>query len=308
MTHQAWGAIAVAQSDRQLNLEQANKRRKFDDRVHRDRAGVLEWIANGRRVQVGSPGVQFCLHNLRDATIAKQTEDIQALTHKLAGIRIDPKNAVVQQADGHITRLPGNGVLYIDLGAGDQVSPGLTFEVYDKRKGVPAVGDGTREGELPVGKASIEVVRVGQGSSECRIVKQELGQTLVEGDLIANVVFDPKTKYKFLVYGNFDMDQNGIASSEDAKIIQRLITQWGGQLTDKVDVETDFVVLGKEPEVPVLSEEDKNNPVEEKKVADAQAALEAYQKVLKSARDLTIPVMNQNRFLYFVGYFDQVKR
>ncbi len=246
----------------------------------------------------------------RDAAIKQLQTDLDKAQRKLAGIRMDTKNAVIRQPDGHITRIPDSTTVYIDLGEGDQVAPGLTFAVYDKRKGIPPLGQGMSDSDtdMPVGKGSIEVVRVGPGSSECRVVKLEPGQSLVEGDIIANLVYDRNTKYNFLVYGNFDMDQNGVATADDAKIIQRLVTQWGGRLTDKVDADTDFVVLGKAPTVPTLSDEDKNNPIEQKRAADAQAALEAYTAVETKAAQLYVPVLNQNRFLYFVGYFDQSKR
>jgi hypothetical protein len=77
-----------------------------------------------------------------------------------------------------------------------------------------------------VGKASIEVVRVGNTTSECRITRTSRGATLSEGDLIANLVYDKNTKYNFLVYGNFDLDRNGVATPQDAEVIKRLITQW----------------------------------------------------------------------------------
>src|SRR3989442_3267674 len=46
--HQAQGGPASGgQRDRQLDREQAKQRREFDDRVHRDRRRILEWVANG---------------------------------------------------------------------------------------------------------------------------------------------------------------------------------------------------------------------------------------------------------------------
>ena len=42
--------------------------------------------------------------------------------------------------------------------------------------------------------------------------------------------------------------------------------------------------------------------------AKAQAAKAAYDAVLKRASELSIPVLNQNRFLYYTGYYDQRRR
>ena len=76
----------------------------------------------------------------------------------------------------------------------------------------------------------------------------------------------------------------------------------------KVNVSTDFVVLGVEPVVPAFTTEELEDPVNKKKLEDAQAEQVAYQDILQTAGELNIPVMNQNRFLYYVGYYDQAKR
>ncbi|MCC6415330.1 MAG: hypothetical protein IT582_05435 [Opitutaceae bacterium] len=126
--------------------------------------------------------------------------------------------------------------------------------------------------------------------------------------MIANLVYDPSTKYNFRVYGDFDMDGNGVATPGDAEIIKRLITQWGGNLTDRVSVDTDFIVLGKEPVLPNFTQDELLDAFNQQKLMTAQAALDAYLDVVRKAQDLHIPILNQNRFLYFIGYFDQAKR
>ena len=152
------------------------------------------------------------------------------------------------------------------------------------------------------------MVRVGQGSSEAKIIRQTPGTQLTEGDLIANLVYDPNVKYNFVVYGDFDMDRNGQATPQEADVVRRLVTQWGGKLMDKVNVDTDFVVLGQEPVLPTFTREDLQDPFNAKRLADAQAALDAYDQVRNRARDLHIPIMNQNRFLYLTGYYNQARR
>lgn len=244
----------------------------------------------------------------QSATISDLQREIEKYQNRLAQIRIDPKEGIVQVADGHISRLPGNGVAYIDLGSGDQIAPGMTFEVYDKFTGIPALGDGLSETDMPVGKASIEVIRPGAGSSECRIIRTTPGEQMVEGDLIANLVYDPKTKYNFVVYGEFDLDQNGVTSMSDAQVIKRLITQWGGRTQTEINADTDFVVVGKEPVVRDLSEEDQLDPLLVAQWEEQNAALDAYQDVVSKANQLSIPILNQNRFLYFVGYYSQAPR
>jgi hypothetical protein len=131
---------------------------------------------------------------------------------------------------------------------------------------------------------------------------------LAEGDLIVNLIFDRNTKYNFVVYGNFDLDQNGEATPADADIVRRLITQWGGKVVDQVNVDTDFVVLGKEPVLRTYTSEERQDPFVQKAMADEQAALDAYIAVRDRATQLRVPVLNQNRFLYLIGYYNQAKR
>ena len=240
--------------------------------------------------------------------LSQSKQQVTTLQDRLGANRVNTQDPIVRHPDGHIIRIPVKDTVYIDLGASQSVTPGLTFEVYDKIDGIPPAGDAGNDDNLPKGKASIEVVHVGPTSSECRVIHTALGQQINEGDLIANLVFDPNVKYKFVVYGDFDLDQNGVATPQDADVIKRLVTQWGGSLMDTVNVDTDFVVLGKEPVVPSFSKEELQDPFNAKKLADAQAAADAYAKVRDTAKDLHIPILNQNRFLYLTGYFEQSRR
>ena len=196
--------------------------------------------------------------------------------------------------------------VYIDLGQGDQVIPGMTFEVYDRFTRIPQLPAGDEKDAKLQGKASIEVVKVGAASSEAIITRQTRGETLREGDLISNLIYDRNTKFNFVVHGNFDLDGDKVASASDAEIIKRLITQWGGRVVDQVNADTDFVVIGKEPEVKTLSENP--TPVEIAENQRQQAERKAYDELLTKAGELNIPILNQNRFLYLIGYFNQAGR
>jgi hypothetical protein len=109
------------------------------------------------------------------------------------------------------------------------------------------------------------------------------------------------------VFGNFDLAGNGRPNPNDTNFIKQLVTQWGGKLIDQVNVDTDFVVLGAEPVLPTFSKDDLT-PENQDKLQKAQDALDKYQAVVQAAKDLHIPILNQNRFLYYVGYYDQAKR
>lgn len=240
------------------------------------------------------------------ATLSSELKKVQG---KLSEIRPDVNRPVTSQADGKIVRLPGGGVAYINLGRSDQVIPGMTFEVYDRNEGIPPIGDPTNETtSLPKGKGSLEVTRVDAMSSECRIVNTAPGTAMTEGDIVANLIYDKNTKNKFLVYGNFDLTRSGKPNAQDTEIIKRLVSQWGGQIVPDINVDTDFVVLGAEPQIPTLTREEREDPVQKAIYDKAVAEAEAYSNISAKARDYRIPILNQNRFLYMIGYFELSKR
>jgi hypothetical protein len=245
-----------------------------------------------------------------EQTLNRKIEGFQKDLEKerLASARYKPnaKNSIIRNVDAHITQIAQDNTCYIDLGYGNHVSPGLTFEVYDRFEGIPKMGDS--DTELPKGKASIEIINVGQNSSLCRVTRTATGQTLTQGDVCANLVYDRNTKLKFYVYGKFDMDNNGVATDAEAEVIKNLITKWGGQIVDKLSTDADFVVMGKEPQVPSYSAEELQQPIPAAKAAEAKAALDAYDKVRNEAVGLHLPIMNQTSFLYYTGYFDASKR
>jgi hypothetical protein len=236
----------------------------------------------------------------------KQLNDLRV---KLASLRPDPNGPILRQADGHIVRVEPNGsTVFIDRGAGEQMSEGLTFEVFDKNEGVPPPGDPNTNDNLPKGKGSIEVVRVGPSSSECRIINQQPGQTIAEGDLICNLVYDVNTKYKFFVYGDFDLAHTGKPTPADAVAIKRLITQWGGLVVNDITADTDFVVLGGEPVINAYTKDDLEDPLIKAKYQAEQQNAAAYDEVRGKALDYKIPILNQNRFLYLVGYYEMASQ
>jgi hypothetical protein len=278
--------------------------------VSKQQSDAFTGTADDMRKQLQAANDQINQINAQNATLDKQITDqkreMDRLKERLNGLRIDPSKAIVQRPDGKIIRIASGNDCFIDLGKGDGVTPGLTFEVYDKVEGIPAAGEASTEENLPVGKASIEVVEVGQGSSRCHINRRSLGTVLAEGDLIVNLVYDRNTKYNFVVHGNFDLDQNGNATPADAEVVKRLITSWGGKVVNDINVDTDFVVLGKEPAIPEKPTEP--DPLKQKEYEDAMAAYDQYQEMSKKARDYRIPILNQNRFLYLIGFYDQAKR
>ena len=246
-------------------------------------------------------------------TAQRKAEDLQKkldqLLLRMSQYRMDVKNPIIRAVDARITQVAPDSICYIDLGFGDHVVAGLTFEVYDRADGIPPIGEGTSSEDMPKGKASLEVLVVGQNSSQCRVTRVTPGQTVSQGDLCANLVYDRNIKPVFHVYGKFDTDQNNVATDGETEIIKNLIQRWGGKLSDKLNMDVDYVIMGKEPTLPPYSKEELDeSPIAKQRYDEAVAALKAYDDVRGNAAQLHIPLMNQNRFLYYTGFFERAKR
>ncbi|MGF1632559.1 MAG: hypothetical protein ACFCVE_01810 [Phycisphaerae bacterium] len=259
-----------------------------------------------REKQEAQVGQSDRIQELETANAALQAS-VRQLQAELARNRL-PVDAIANQVDGRVLRVSGQNVVFIDLGRGDQISPGITFEVFDRNRPIPNPARGGGNASDFRGKASIEVVRVQPGSAEARIIRQDDADPIREGDALVNLVFDKNTRNIFVVYGDFDLDQDGNPSAADNDVVRDLVRQWGGAVSDSVSVETDFLVLGQEPVVPEYSQQELQNPLTRARYDFAVQELQRYNQVRERAEALSVPILNQDRFLYFVGYFEQAQR
>lgn len=296
-------AMADARAAAAAETDAANKDRGDLKNVMASATSTFEQTYKSQADATSKLSTQFSDLQREQTRVNKAIDEARK---KLGALTPNAQQSVIRQADGTITKIGENKLVYISLGAGQQITPGMTFEVYGASTGVPPLKDDADS--LPVGKASLEVTRVGANSSECRIIAQKMGQTVTEGDIIANLVYDRNTKYNFVVYGKFDLTKKGAPSSDDANTIKRLVTEFGGKVEDKIGTDTDFVVVGNEPQVPDFTEEQRRDPINAKILADAQAEVDAYNAIVAKAKELYIPVLNQNRFLYYTGYFDKARK
>lgn len=220
------------------------------------------------------------------------------------------------QADGAITAVSAvEQVVYINLGRQNRLQLGLPFEVYDRNTlpgGGPTLtrnierqqGRKPRTEELQ-GKATIEVVAMGETTATCRVVRQTRGRGISQGDLIANVAFDPNLVFRFLIYGDFDLDNAGSVNPADNRRLENLVRIAGAKLMTKLSPQVDFLVLGFEPEDPgparTTTDTDELQRYEKQK-----QKWEQYQQVLAEAKALGVRILDQNRFLAMAGYYQMV--
>jgi len=235
-------------------------------------------------------------------------KEISGLSDKLSGRRVDVIDPMIRRPEGQILALGSANTVYINLGRGDGIVPGMTFEVYDKTVPLPKLGNGLSDENMPKGKASIEVTRVLPDGSECYISRIDAGQTLVQGDPILNLIYDRNVKFNFFVKGDFDINRSGNPTPAGADVVRRLIVQWGGKLQDAIGTDTDFVVMGAPPKLPPDGPDDLKDPIKAQEYAAAQKAAEDYTRIEQEAEALKIPILNQNKFFYLTGYYDLATR
>ncbi len=231
------------------------------------------------------------------ALLKQRIEELTGLLPETGGVGPDP----TRQPDGEITAvMPEEDLVYISRGKVDQMMLGMTFDVFDHDGGVVV----DEYGDLR-GYATIEVISVTDNASLARVVRLQRGRRVDEGDLIANLVYDPNTTYKFFVFGKFDIDNTGRATTTDRRRIETIVNKWGGVLARDLSYSTDFLVLGQEPDFPEpLSPHETDPEVIALRTQQIQT-YKKYQDLIASAKTLSIPVLNQNRFLALVGYYQR---
>ena len=225
-----------------------------------------------------------------------------ALT-KLEAIKPKPdQEAQAYEPDAQIVRIDSqNGIVYLDAGIKDHVYRGLTFAIYDRNKPIPENGEG---------KAEIEVFQVSEQVSAARIVKSDTKDPIAKEDIVANLIWDRNTPNQFVVAGDFDFNNDGRIDADGAQRIAELIERYGGTVADTITVDTDFLIVGVEPASlrrPTQQELD-IDPMAQQRYEMSAKKIEAYNQILGKAGSLGIPVFNQKRFLYLIGYDTLMKK
>jgi uncharacterized phage infection (PIP) family protein YhgE len=259
--------------------------------------------------------MQASLRDQKDATIAEQQDAVDRLSadNKRLGARLrdiearlnrDRLNAADPAAlvDGRILDVVGSGdMVYINRGRNDQIVLGMTFEVYENAAQIQTEGEDGRAR----GKASIQVIKIGDASSTAKVTRSVKGRPILPNNVITNAIYDPSYTFKFLVHGKFDIDQDGKPSEEEADYLRDRIRRWGGKVVigNEIPGDLDFLVLGVEPQPPVKPSTQSSTQIlnEYRRI---RTMVDRYKSLLSQAQQAKIPVLNQNRLDILTGRTD----
>ncbi|AQQ69730.1 hypothetical protein SMSP2_00061 [Limihaloglobus sulfuriphilus] len=233
---------------------------------------------------------------------SKSESSRRRLEEKIESIKPRPDIELeAYKPDGYVLSVDvQRGIAYLSIGSDDKIYRGLTFTIFDKANPRPEDGKG---------KAEVKVFEVMSKVCAARIIQSRPDSPVIEGDIAANLIWDSKTPYQFVVTGEFDITGDGKVDYRGRETIMQLIRDWGGIISDEISVNTDFVVAGNpprrisEPE----GETDSVDPLAEEKYEQTQQSYQQYKALLEKAGDLSIPVFDTRRFMNLIGYNTEAK-
>jgi len=290
-------ATVQAETDERVQAEQA-RRQAVEDDLAATKA-VLEEEKERRANQV--------------ADLNDQIEDYQITNKRLLRELEEQVTKSFTTADGEIVNLQrSQDIVYLNIGARENLKPGVTFSVYDKNK------VGVTGGDISAVKGSIEVISVGRQISEARITEVVTLEPLSVGDPIFSPAWSPGRKSKFAFVGEIDLDGDGNITGERERL-RRILDDANAEISvyidddgnwvdgdgdpqtnQQLDVDTEMLVLGNIPDPSEVTD-----PA--RKAAYTQ--MRTYRNEIRSQAERNgIPVKNLKTFLDTMGVTANRKR
>jgi hypothetical protein len=298
-----------------INEEEKNKLQALVDKMQADYADLQARLELSTTQQIDNYRKQLddANANLRiaEGTLLKTQAQLKEsmgimkrAQQEVMDIMPPPDHEVMaHRADGKIILIDDQAqVIHLDIGTDQHVYRGLTFTVYDRSGSVPKDGKG---------KAEIEVFDVADTYCAARITESDPKKPILLDDIVANLIWHSDKSNVFVIAGDFDLDNDGNIDENAAGKIKTLIEKWGGKVVDNISVDTDFLVLGDQPQVPLQQptfEQLELDPGATQRYEVLVQKLNHYNQLQSKAQALWIPVFRYERFLYFIGYKGQISK
>ena len=239
-----------------------------------------------------------------------ERELITARSERDKAIRALPKPPVPNTTtpDAEVASVFGKGNdLFITLGKRNGLVMGMTFEIFDPQPVIRLSTTGDARG-----KATIEVYGLTEDAATCRVVRRDRNININPGDPVVNLGYDPNMTIRMFAFGEFDIERDG--GTNDVGRIEAIVKDSGAELVevprgdDNIPILTpdiNYIILGDKPELPDKPSDLDSDPVKIAEYRAKLAANEAYFRIVDEAKILRIPVLNQDRFLDLIGYYER---
>lgn len=199
---------------------------------HSEELTALQKQIDGIRDELQATQAEYETYKTQTSRQIEDLEDdIQQKRTALVALRrklFEREDLSFERADGQLTFVDQNRLIcYLNLGRADELQIGTTFSVYTKNNN----GVGRRNTEDIKGK--IEVVSLlSEHLAEARVVEQELGRPLAEGDPIYSPLFAAGQKLQVAVAGLLDFDGN---PGSDREAFHRIVRNSGAVVSVEVN-------------------------------------------------------------------------
>ena len=229
---------------------------------------------------------------------ARLLSTVSELMNKIDSNRmntVDPSLLV----DGRVLEVGTGNEVFIDRGEQDHIVLGMTFDIYES----PSQLRFDENGDLPRGKATIEVVKVGPTTSTAKIKRSTSSQPIIRDNIIYNPVYDPDYKFSFIVHGQFDADGDGEPESNNG-FIKNKISHWGGIVIPDEGIipgDLDFLVLGIPPRKPMRQKKNSTSEMWDAWAVE-QKAYNDYDELRKAAIEARVLILSANRLNVLTGH------
>jgi len=299
----------------QILEEEKNKLQALVNKIQADYVDLQARLEQSTTAQVDNVRKQLDEANanlramegtlLKTQAELKMTGDLmKRAQQEVRDIKPAPDHEVLaQRSDGKIILIDDHAkVVHLNIGSNQHVYRGLTFTVYDRSGSVPKDGKG---------KAEIEVFDVADTYCAARITESDAKKPVLLGDIVANLIWTSDKTNVFVIAGDFDLDNDGNIDENATGRIKSLIEKWGGKVVDNISVDTDFLVLGDQPQVPQQQptfEQLELDPGAMQRYEALLQNLNQYNQLQSQAQTLWIPIFKYERFLYFIGYKGQISK
>jgi len=311
-----FGITKKAYSDKeQIIEEEKNKLQALVDKMQADYADLQARLELSTKEQIENYKKQLDDANTNLKTVEATLLKTQAELKQSVGIMKRAQQEVMDimpppdhevlahRADGKIILIDDQAkVVHLNIGTDQHVYRGLTFTVYDRSGSIPKDGKG---------KAEIEVFDVADTYCAARITESDPKKPVLLGDIAANLIWHSDKSNVFVIVGDFDLDGDGNIDENATGRITSLIEKWGGKVADDISIDTDFLVLGDQPQVPQQQPTFEQLEVDPGAMQRYEALLQQlnhYNQLQSQAQNLWIPIFRYERFLYFIGYKGQISK